>query len=225
MITQIDHIILSVAQEGLPELSDRLKQAGFVHGDAGQHPGGTANENVAFRGGAFIELLHEQSPGSGPAVWFRETPRIQGIGFSTTDYEGDIAPWISLSTAWNRPFHKMLEDGRQMTSQAAGPLPMEEFYVFCMDREGPPFSSLGATAKLESITFAGSEAGLWHNRFRDWFGLKELRNSLLCGDVQLRFEEGPHPRIRASLRFLVQTRGGTIPVSGGSIELLESHSP
>src|ERR1700686_4502405 len=169
MITQIDHIILSVAKEGLTPLSNRLREAGFVHGDAGRHPGGTANENVAFNGGAFVELLYEQSSGSGPAVWFRETPRVQGIGFSTTNYEGDIASWISLPSAWNRPFHKPLEDGRQMTSQAAGPLPMEEFYVFCMDREAPPFSNLGASAKLESITFVGSEVALWRSRFENWF--------------------------------------------------------
>ncbi len=226
MITQIDHIIVSVEKGRLPDLSARLKQAGFVHGDSGRHPGGTANETLAFEGGAFIELLYEQSIGSGPAIWFRETPRVQGVGFSTTDYSADIAAWISLSTAWNRTFHKVFEDGREMSSRAAGPLPMEEFYVFCMDRAAPPFHDRGASAKLQRITFAGMERELWHRRFRDWFGLREDRDTLMCGDVELRFQDGPHPSIRASLRFVVPEGGGTIPISGGVIELVEeSPSP
>ena len=65
MILQIDHIILAVDRDYYPALSEQLKAAGFVHADAGKHAGGTQNENVAFAGGAFLELLHEQSPGSG----------------------------------------------------------------------------------------------------------------------------------------------------------------
>src|SRR5690242_2060333 len=90
VVTEIDHIIVAVDRDEQPTISSKLRAAGFVHGDAGRHPSGTANENVAYRTGAFLELLYEQEPGSGPPVWFRETPRIQGIGFATTDYEHDI---------------------------------------------------------------------------------------------------------------------------------------
>jgi hypothetical protein len=137
VITEIDHIILAVARAEQPRRSARLQQAGFVHGDAGRHPSGTANENLAFAGGGFIELLYEQSTGSGPPVWFAETPRVQGIGFSTTDYDGDTAQWTGLPGAWNRLFHKDLEDGGESVSRAAGPLPMDEFYTFIMDRPAP----------------------------------------------------------------------------------------
>ena len=61
MLTQIDHIIVAVSRAEQQAISARLKEAGFVHGDAGRHPGGTANENIAFRGGAFLELLCEST--------------------------------------------------------------------------------------------------------------------------------------------------------------------
>ena len=78
MIVQIDHIILAVDRDYYPTLSEQLKAAGFVHADAGKHTGGTQNENVAFAGGAFLELLHEQSPGLGPNRVVRRDPASTG---------------------------------------------------------------------------------------------------------------------------------------------------
>jgi Glyoxalase-like domain len=220
--SQIDHIIVAVRTADHPALSARLKEAGFVHGDAGRHPGGTANENVAFASGAFLELLYEQEPGSGPDVWFRDTPRVQGIGFSTADYDADIAAWGTPPGSWNRIFPKTLANGEPSECRAAGPLPMQEFYVFYMDRPAPTFAGLGATARLAGVTFRGAEHQLWRDRFRTWFRLPDADGILTCGDVGFSFEPGDHGAVRLSLTFAVQQGEGSIPISGGTIELVRA---
>jgi hypothetical protein len=222
--TQIDHIIVAVSSADQPALSARLKEAGFVHGDAGRHPGGTANENVAFASGAFLELLYEQEPGSGPAVWFGDTPRVQGIGFSTADYAADIAAWGRPPGSWDRTFPKILDNGQPSECRAAGPLPMQEFYVFYMDRPAPDFGGLGATARLTGVTFRGADHQLWQDRFRTWFRLPAAGRNLSCGDVTFRFEPGDHSAVRLSLTFAVRQGEGTIPISGGTIELVKDSS-
>jgi hypothetical protein len=246
MASQIDHIIVAVTAAQHEELSARLRAAGFVHGDAGKHPGGTANENVAFAGGAFLELLYEQSPGSAvragsPRIWFADTPRVQGIGFSTPDYRRDIAAWGSPPGSWDEYFPKVLADGETSQCRAAGPLRRDEFYLFFMDRPAPSFGSLGATARLTGITLRGADYLLWRSRLRTWFGLAEADGAsgaagadgaaradagpggLACGDVRFSFEPGEHPAIRLSLAFEVPPgHAATIPISGGVIELTDA---
>lgn len=219
MITEIDHIIVAVDRDEHPRVAATLFANGFVHGDAGRHPSGTANENVAFESGAFLELLYEQDAGSGPEVWFRETPRIQGIGFATTEYERDAARFRDLPGSWDREFPKVLSSGDQVSVRAAGPLPLEEFYPFVMDRPEPTFGDRGATAKLREVTFAGEEHETWRERFQDWFALPVRGDALVTNDVLLRFKNGPHPRIRLSLAFDVQGDGASIQLAGGEIVL------
>ncbi|HEY7145498.1 MAG TPA: VOC family protein [Streptosporangiaceae bacterium] len=220
MLTQIDHIIVAVSGAEHRALSARLAQAGFLHGDAGRHPGGTANENVAFAGGGFLELLYEQEPGSGPPVWFADTPRVQGIGFSTSDYDADIAAWGTPEGSWNRIFPKVLDTGEPSQCRAAGPLPMHEFYVFYMDRPAPSFADLAATPRLTGVTFRGAGHQLWRDRFASWFRLPAADGGLRGGDVTFRFEPGDHSAVRLSLAFAVRRGEGSIPISGGTIELV-----
>jgi hypothetical protein len=220
MITEIDHIIIAVDRPQQGELSERLKRAGLVHGDAGRHPTGTANENVAFSSGGFLELLYEAEPGAANPVWFAETPRVQGVGFSTTDYAADVAGFTQDDGSWNRVFTKEQDDGSRTAILAAGPLPMNEFYPFVMDRPSPPFADLGATARLTSLTFAGARHAHWRERFQEWFSLSERNGGLLAGDVELRFVDGPHPDMRTSLELAVSDAAGSIPISGGAIELV-----
>ena len=220
MPKQIDHIIVAVHAAQRTALSEQLRAAGFVHGDAGTHGESTANENVAFAGGGFLELLYEQSPGSGPGVWFAETPRVQGIGVSTDDYAGDIAAWGTPPGSWDQTFGKILDTGQPSECRAAGPIPRDEFYVFYMDRPETDFTGLGATARLTDIIVRGEQSPLWHDRFRYWFGLPAADGGLRCGDVTFRFEPGPHPAIRLSLKFAVDpAAAAVIPISGGTIEL------
>ena len=225
MASQIDHIIVAVDPAQRDALSRRLRAAGFVRGDAGRHPGGTANENIAFAGGAFLELLYEQSSGSGPPVWFAETPRVQGIGFSTADYDRDITAWGKPPGSWDEIFPKILTGGAAVECRAAGPLPREVFYVFYMDRPAPPFAGLGASARLTDVTFRGAGHLLWRDRFRTWFGLAEREGSLRCGGVRFAFQPGEHSSIRASLRFAVRGGQATIPIVGGTIELVPDREP
>ena len=224
MLTQIDHIIIAVSSAEQQAISARLKEAGFVHGDAGRHPSGTANENVAFASGAFLELLYEQQPGSGPTVWFADTPRVQGIGFSTTDYATDIAAWGSPPGSWDRIFPKTMANGEPSQCRAAGPLPMQELYVFYMDRPAPEFGGLGATARLTGVTFRGADHQLWRERFQNWFRLPAADGVLRCGEVGFGFEPGEHSAVRLSLTFAVQQGEGSIPISGGTIELVRAGS-
>jgi hypothetical protein len=220
LATQIDHIILAVDAAQRLALSQQLQAAGFVHGDAGRHPGGTANENIAFAGGGFIELLYEQSPGTGPPVWFAQTPRVQGIGFSTGAYDRQIRAWGKPPGSWDEMFPKTLDNGADVQCRAAGPLPREEFYVFYMDRAAPPFTGLGATARLTEVTLRSADCLLWRDRFRTWFGLADRNGTLSCAGVKFGFQPGEHSSPRTSLAFAVPGGQATIPIVGGTIELM-----
>ena len=220
MLTQVDHIIVAVARDEQPELSRRLKAAGFVHGDAGKHEGGTANENVAFAGGGFLELLYEQEDGSGPAVWYEETPRVQAIGFGTDEYESDITTWAGAEGSWDHDFTKALDSGGTLRMRAGGPIPRDEFYVFYMRRIRPSYDVSQATARLTEVRFAGKQAEFWRERLASWFRLPGDGADLHSPEgVRFCFQDGPHPRVRLSLAFDVQSGEGTIPLAGGTIEL------
>jgi hypothetical protein len=221
LATTIDHIILAVDAADKPALSQRLKDAGFVHGDNGKHPGGTANETVAWAGGAFLELLYEQSPGSsGNRNWWRETPRVQGVGFATDNYADDITTWGSPPGSWDRDFPSVRDDGQPASCRAAGPLAHEnEFYVFYMDRPAPDFGDRGATAKLTDVTVRSTDPDAWREKFATWFRLPSQDGALTCDGVTFRFEPGDH-EVRLSLTFEVPGGGGAIPIAGGSIELV-----
>ena len=69
-------------------------------------------------------------------------------------------------------------DGTVATCQAAGPLPRHTFYPFVMDRPATPWGSLGASAVLREVTFAGAAHQPWHDRFAEWFGLRGDNGSL-----------------------------------------------
>ena len=84
-----------------PSYRQRFRQSGFEHGDAGRHLGlGTANENIAYAGGAYIGLIYEEPPGGSGLVWFEETPRILGLVFSST--LGDAERWSDVEGAWKQ---------------------------------------------------------------------------------------------------------------------------
>jgi hypothetical protein len=184
MITGIDHLILAIDRGALPAIEDDLFRVGFEHGDAGVHEAGTANHNIAFAGGAFVELLYQHLPGGGRPMWFGRVPRLQGIGFTSNDYDTDIARFLHKPDAWDEDFPKVLTSGERVSVHAAGPTKRDEFYPFVMKREKPPFDKTGARATLTSIVFSGrdTEVEYWRDGFRRWFALPESEGSLHVGD-------------------------------------------
>lgn len=221
----IDHLILAVGPSSREEITTRLTASGFVHQPGRVFEGGNyANEAAVFAGGAFIEMLRPlQDPGI-PEVWFSDTPRIQGVGYTTRDpqeYDELAAPWASIKDSWNREFGGERPDGRVLKVRGAGPVPhLSEFYPFIMDRPKPDYGHLAATPELRKITFAGARHEEWRRDMAEWFRLAEHPDGLASDDgVVVAFAPGPHPNVRLSFAFDVQENPGVIEISGGVIEL------
>jgi hypothetical protein len=214
MFFGIDHIVLCGTQDDHRELSERLVPAGFVPvpGRLRFDESGVHSESLAYRGGGFVEVVYPVAANA-PAAWFAsDVPRVIGIGVSTDAFEGDTAGWL-----WTMDEELLLDDGTRHRIHAAGPHEhLSELYLFAMDRPDRALDhpGLAGQARLTGLTFAGGEHELWRERLRGWLGETDR-----LGEVELRFEPGPHPRAQVSLAFEVPTASGVIQLAAGAIEL------
>jgi len=210
----IDHLVLCGTRDDHRRLAERLGRSGFStvpnpfrFDDIGAH-----SQSLAFRDGAYVEVVYEVGPGA-PAVWFGgDVPRVMGIGVSTDDYERDTAGWT-----WHMDETLTLDDGTPHRIIGAGPHEhLSELYVFAMDRPDRrlDWPEIAGSPRLEAIRFEGAGSGEWRDNFARWFGSSEA-----IGEVALRFEDGPHARVAVSLEFAVESEPGSVPLAVGAIEL------
>jgi hypothetical protein len=220
VLTGIDHLILATPGDEVGSLAERLYEAGFCRGDGGSHVGGaTANSNVYFAKGAFIELLFEQAVGSGPAEWFTHVPRIQGVGFMSTDLRRDAEAWGDSPEAWDREFSRIRNDGVKTTSHAAGPARMGEFYVFAMDRAEGRYGD-DATPELVRLEFRGRDADLWETRLHRWLRLEPSGDGrFVLNDLEFIFQAGDEPAVNVFPTFRVRHGDGLIPLANAVLTL------
>jgi hypothetical protein len=219
----LDHLVMAIDREQLAATGEALRAAGFEPGgDDGDHTNTeTADQNWVYANGAYLELVWERAHGSGPAVWFERIPRLQGVGFTTNDYRGDIEPWMSEEGAWDLQVSKVLADGKRFFARGSGPIPMfeNEFYVFIMDREQPRFP-LGARPTLRRLRFAGTDADEWRARLGKWLHLPEQDGGYQFDGVEFSFEPDSYPGTWVSLVYTVPTGAATIPLAHGELRLL-----
>jgi Glyoxalase-like domain len=220
VLTGIDHLILAARREDITSLEERLYGAGFRRGDGGSHVGGaTANSNVYFAKGAFIELLFEQATGSGPNEWFARVPRIQGVGFMSTDLRSDAEAWSDSPEAWDREFSRVRDDGVTTTSHAAGPVRMGEFYVFAMDRAEGRYAD-DATPQLVRLEFRGRDADVWATRLHRWLRLEPSGDGrFVLNNLEFLFEADDEPAVNVSPTFRVRQGDGLIPLANAVLAL------
>ena len=206
MIYAIDHVVMAVPASGKDALADDLLERGLA--DIPLHLEfpeiGAASDSYATRAGSFVELVYETSAGEAPAVWMTEMPRVIGLGFSSDDFEFDIAGWIEGAGSWRMDEDHELADGSVLNIRAAGPHPhFESFYVFVMDRPGgAPYRNAGARADLTTLTFEGRDAPAWRERLQEWFRLPALAADLRAGGVTLQFRPNAEPGVRVEPRLL-----------------------
>jgi hypothetical protein len=213
----IDHLVLCGTRDDHRRLAERLGRSGFStvpnpfrFDDIGAH-----SRSLAFRDGAYVEVVYEVAPGA-PAVWFGgAVPRVMGIGVSSDDFERDTAGW-----EWHMDETLTLDDGTAHRIVGAGPHEhLSELYVFAMDRPDRTLDwpEIAGTPQLQAITFAGAASGQWQESFGRWFG-----SSQALGDVELRFEDGSQAGVAVSLEFAVDAEPGSVPLAQGSIQLASS---
>jgi hypothetical protein len=218
VIYGVDHIVLAVPGGERRRIAEGLLEAGFKATplDLDFNEIGAASESFAMASGGYVELVYETELGRAPAVWFTGAPRVIGLGFSSDDFERDIAAWGDLDGMWLMDEDKELPDGSLLNIHAAGPHPhFEPFYVFLMDTPTPLFGGLGAEPRLVRLTFSGAEAGEWRERLTGWLGLAET----VVGEVELRFQQSADAGILAWPTFVAPGPPKSIPLAAGSIEL------
>jgi Glyoxalase-like domain len=221
MVTRLDHLISVVQRDELDDFAERLYRAGFVRGDAGRHLGlGTANVNLAFAGGAFLELCYEESPGASGLSWWQNAPRIFGVVMNSDDYDDDARAWADLDGAWEQHMDKELEDDTRVHLHASGPFPRNGFDPILIDRPQPPFVGRPAEARLLQLTLRGASSDTWRQRLIDYFGLPGEDTTLRLGDVEIQIERGAEDPIELSATFAVPREKGTIPLHFGELELV-----
>lgn len=188
MIYAVDHIVCAVPSNEAGAVAEMLLGEGFrpTPLDLDFREIGAASRSYATASGIYVELVVEAEAGRAPRVWFSGAPRVMGLGFSSDDFERDVAAWNEPEEMWQMDEVHSLPDGSSFRIHAAGPHPhFEPFYVFMMDTPAPPYAHLGAEARLTRIAFSGSDAGAWQERLERWFGLQEP----CVGDVELSFAE------------------------------------
>jgi hypothetical protein len=221
MITGVDHVILAVAREEHAQFSDRLRSAGFVHGDAGRHVGqGTANENLVLAGGSYLELLFPDPPPDPPRAWYAESPHILGVSFTSTDVEADAEAWAGAEGAWTQRLEKTLDDGTDVAFELAGPHDRDApFFVFILERAEPAFVALGAKARLERLCLFGTDAPRWLDDIARWLSVETNGGSVSIGGVELRSEDDSRPGLTVDAEFAVPKADGELPLRRGRIVL------
>jgi hypothetical protein len=221
MVTRLDHLISVVDRDELDDFAERLYRAGFVRGDAGRHLGlGTANVNLAFAGGAFLELCYEEAPGSSGLRWWQHAPRIFGVVMNSDDYDNDARAWADRDGAWEQHMDKQLEDGTRVHLHASGPFPRNGFDPILIDRPEPPFVGRPAEARLRQLTLRGVSCDMWRDRLTEYFGLRGEETKLQLGDVEIRLERSSADPIELSASFAVPRGRGTIPLHFGQLDLV-----
>jgi hypothetical protein len=210
----VDHLVLCGTRDDHRRLGERLVPAGFVPvpGRLRFDDHGVHSESLAYRDGAFVEVVYEVGPGA-PEVWFGHgLPRVMGIGVSTDAFAEDTAGWH-----WTMDETQTLDDGTPHRIVAAGPHEhRSEVYLFAMDRPDRSLDhpQLGGSARLAALTFAGAEHELWRSRLASWLG-----EASAVGDVELRFEPGPHERIAVTPTFAVDAAPGMVELAAGELRL------
>jgi hypothetical protein len=223
VIRGVDHVVLAVAAGERRRFAERLLAAGFVdiplHLDFPEIE--AASDSYAMGGGGFVELVYETRPGAAPATWYDKVPRVIGLGFTSDDFDADVAAWGEPDGMWTMDEDQVLADGSVLNIHAAGPHPhFEDVYVFVMDRRELPYSQLGAAPRLTSLTFTGGRAESWRDNLSLWLGAPRIGDDLQVGDATVRFRAGGHPNARVSLTFAVPGAGQVVPLAAGELELI-----
>jgi hypothetical protein len=223
MIFAIDHLVFSASPSDSRGIRDQLETAGFVPESFGLDFAeiGAASESLSFAGGGFVEFVVELDSDRSPRVWFGETPRLMGLGFSSDDFGSD-SDWPSEPESWVMDEDHVLPDGSRLNIHAAGPHQhLSDFYVFVMDRPDGllQFPPRADGPRLRGISFVGSEADLWRRRLAGWLKLPGDASGLRVGDVALRFQESAEPGLHVSPTFEVDAAARDIELARGRIEL------
>ncbi len=223
MIKGIDHLVLPTgSKEQAEAIAEKLLAEGLLiggRGDSGDH--GASNILVALEGGGFIELTWEHAPGSAPFPGlFRATPRVAGIGFTSTNIEEDGRAWSDLESAWLWERDWTDDTGQKKGYRANGPFPVGEAYLFLMEGDRFPYDDVGARGKLVEIAFSGGEHELWEKRYRTLLDLEWEDGVARTGWTRISFAPGDNPRLEARLRIDVPGEGGSIDFAEGGIDLV-----
>lgn len=225
MIFAVDHIVFAVAASDRAPLADLLVGRGLatIPLELDFPEIGAASESVATADGSFVELVYETKPGKAPAAWFEALPRVIGVGFSSDDFERDVAAWGEQEGMWLMDEDKTLADGSVLNIHAAGPHPhFEDLYVFLMDRTELPYADRGARAGLRALTFSGATAHDWRDRLAGWFGLVHTPAGFRVGDgrgseIEVRFEANDSAGVQVSPTFGVPFYAEPIALAAGEI--------
>jgi hypothetical protein len=224
VIFSIDHIVFAATVAQRDALTDELRGAGFSPEQFTlEFPEiGATSESLSYAGGGFVEFVGELDPALSPDVWFRETPRVIGLGFASAAFDEDTRGWTQKD-AWRMNEDHVLPNGSVLNIHAAGPHHhLSDFYVFVMDRPAGAleFPRTAATPRLHEIQLQGGAAARWRRDLGSWLDLDDADSSLRVGDVTLRFEDGPEPSVRATLVFAGRVdETTTIPLVAGSITI------
>jgi hypothetical protein len=222
MIFGVDHVVLAATAAERGEVGARLEAAGARLEDFTLDfpEDGVASDSWSLASGAYLEFVVEVPGRRGPALWFDAPTRVIGIGFSSDDFEADVA-WPGEEGRWRMDEEIAMADGSRHRIVAAGPHEhASPFYVFVMDRPDRrlDFPPNEAAPRLVGVDLHGSEAVAYGTRAAGWLGLELVDGSFRAGDCEVRLLDGPNEGVRATLR-LAAAEPAEIPLAVGKIAI------
>jgi hypothetical protein len=211
MIFGVDHIVFASTAEERAAIGARLEGAGARAEDFTLDfaEDGVASDSWSLAGGQYLEFVVERPGRSGPATWFDAPTRVIGLGFSSDDFEADVA-WPGEEGRWAMDEEIAMADGSRHRIVAAGPHEHgSPFYVFVMDRpdralDFPPNPAAPALGRIELF---GTEARGFGARVAGWLGAEVEGDRFEVGETEVRLvdeaatADGPTTGVRASLRL------------------------
>lgn len=228
----IDHIIVMTTPEEAETVCAGLEVAGLRMADNGVEPAlGIRSRMMPLRGGGFIEVACELSPGSFPhGNPFENTPRISNITYTTADGAADMRSWVGLPGAENAMAQAgswRREDGTMGYFISLWPSPPtgELFFALQDRRIFPlPFLDEADTApEVRSVRVYGEEAELWQQRHRDFFDLRDDGGRLRAGAATIEFDHVDDLITQIEVTIAVPNPDVDIPMLHGAFTFVPDH--
>ena len=224
----VDHVIVLTGIDEQVAVSEALEKAGVpMRDDTVEASLGLKSRLHPIRGGGFLEIACEISPGSfAHGDPFDVTPRVASVAYTTDDGAADLRRWqgrpgtegaFAQAGSWRR------QDGTFGYFVAVHPAPPAGRVFFGLqDRRLFPLPYLdeaGTAPAVRRVEITGADADHWRNQHEDLFELPHADEGVRAGDTDVSFRTiGRAPEI--ALTLAVPNPEVTVPMATGAIRFV-----
>lgn len=224
----IDHVIILTGIDEQVAVSEALEKAGVpMRDDTVEASLGLKSRLHPIRGGGFLEIACEISPGSfAHGNPFDLTPRVASVAYTTDDGAVDLRRWrdrpgtehaFAQAGSWRRL------DGTFGYFVAVHPAPPAGRIFFGLQERRlfplPYLDEAGTAPAVRRVDVTGADADHWRDQHIDLFGLPDSGDGVRAGEAEVSFRTtGGAPEI--ALTLAVPHPEVTVPMGAGAVRFV-----